>query len=251
MLSLHAGAQAVTRERLAKVPVPASTRSWHPVPHIDVVKLVLDQLRGLKLTPTDEAHGIWREGQRYFGVFKFKTNEGGKAWSLAIGIRNSHDKSFPAQLAAGSHVFVCDNLAFSGEVTISRRHTVHILKDMPGLVAAALGRLGTLRTQQVNRLAAYQKATLEDRDAHDAVIQSMDLKVLGVTRLPLVLQEWREPKHEEFAPRTVWSLFNAFTEVMKYGIPLDEFPARTIKLHGLLDRFAGLPPVTIEEPSDN
>jgi hypothetical protein len=30
-----------------------------------------------------------------------------------------------------------------------------------------------------------------------------------------VLDEWREPSHEAFLPRTAWSLHNAFTEVAK------------------------------------
>jgi hypothetical protein len=30
-----------------------------------------------------------------------------------------------------------------------------------------------------------------------------------------VLEAWEEPRHEEFSPRTAWSLFNAFTEVQK------------------------------------
>jgi hypothetical protein len=31
-------------------------------------------------------------------------------WSWAVGIRNSHDKTFPAGLVAGTKVFCCDNL---------------------------------------------------------------------------------------------------------------------------------------------
>jgi hypothetical protein len=34
-----------------------------------------------------------------------------------------------------------------------------------------------------------------------------------------VIEAWEEPKHEEFAPRTAWSLFNAFTEVQKGSGP--------------------------------
>ena len=37
--------------------------------------------------------------------------------------------------------------------------------------------------------------------------------------LPKVIEAWDEPKHEEFVPRTAWSLFNAFTEVLKAGPP--------------------------------
>jgi hypothetical protein len=33
--------------------------------------------------------------------------------------------------------------------------------------------------------------------------------------LPKVIEAWDEPRHEEFAPRTAWSLFNAFIEVQK------------------------------------
>jgi hypothetical protein len=41
----------------------------------------------------------------------------------------------------------------------------------------------------------------------------------SVPWLPKVIEAWEEPKHEEFAPRTAWSLFNAFTEVQKGGSP--------------------------------
>ena len=37
---------------------------------------------------------------------------------LVVGVRNSHDQSFPASIALGSAVFVCDNLSFCGEITI-------------------------------------------------------------------------------------------------------------------------------------
>jgi hypothetical protein len=41
-----------------------------------------------------------------------------------LGLRNSHDKTFPAGIVAGASVFVCDNLSFLGEVNFSRQHTV-------------------------------------------------------------------------------------------------------------------------------
>ena len=41
----------------------------------------------------------------------------------------------------------------------------------------------------------------------------------SASRLPKVIEAWEEPRHEEFSPRTAWSLFNAFTEVGKEGSP--------------------------------
>jgi hypothetical protein len=51
-----------------------------------------------------------------------------------------------------------------------------------------------------------------------------------------VLSEWREPSHEAFKPRTRWSLFNAFTEVLR---PFSQsnpqaFVGRTFRLNQLL-----------------
>jgi hypothetical protein len=37
--------------------------------------------------------------------------------------------------------------------------------------------------------------------------------------LPLVIEGWKFPRHEAFAPRTAWSLFNTFTEVQRSASP--------------------------------
>ena len=43
---------------------------------------------------------------------------------FSIGIRNSHDKSLRLGLTAGLRVFVCSNMAFSGEFTpVLAKHT--------------------------------------------------------------------------------------------------------------------------------
>ena len=52
-----------------------------------------------------------------------------------------------------------------------------------------------------------------------------------------VLKEWRSSEHEEFAPRTAWSLHNAYTEIFKGSNPVD-MTARSLRLHGLLDSVA-------------
>jgi hypothetical protein len=57
--------------------------------------------------------------------------------------------------------------------------------------------------------------------------------------IPDVLKEWREPKHEAFGARNVWSLCNAFTETLKQA-SLAELPKRTHALNGLVDVAGGL-----------
>jgi hypothetical protein len=48
-----------------------------------------------------------------------------------------------------------------------------------------------------------------------------------------------QPRHEEFKPRTAWSLFNCFTEVLK-ETSFFALPPRTVALNGLLDQYCGV-----------
>lgn len=79
---------------------------------------------------------------------------------------------------------------------------------------------------------------IEDRTAHDLIVRATDVGVCPIQLIPRVLYEWREPRHEAFAPRNAWSLFNAFTEALKGN--LIELPRRTEALHGLLEVLGGI-----------
>jgi hypothetical protein len=50
-----------------------------------------------------------------FGVLDLEA--GFEGCRFAIGLRNSHDKSFRLSCTVGVRVFVCENLAFSGDYT--------------------------------------------------------------------------------------------------------------------------------------
>ncbi len=239
-LCLHAGGQEVSFAELLAVHTPAPTETWFPIAHDDLVTRVKAGLGNANLEIVGETHALAKDGNRYFGLFQIAM--AGMAledYSLILGVRNSHDKTFPTGLVAGSQVFVCDNLAFSGEVNVMRKHTVNLFRDLPGKVSQAIGMLADLWVSQENRYQAYKGTNLNDaRDVHDLLIRALDNNAATVTQLKHVLAEWRTPSHEEFAPRTVWSLFNSFTEVAKGN--LEALPARTMALHGLLDGYCGI-----------
>ena len=65
---------------------------------------------------------VSHEDRRFFGVLDIRS-EIADGVSLSVGVRNSCDKSFPIGFCAGTRTFVCDNLAFSSEVVIAKRHT--------------------------------------------------------------------------------------------------------------------------------
>ncbi len=187
----------------------------------------------------EESHALTKDGNRYFGLMQLVNGHTDADYGLVVGLRNSHDKSFPAGLVVGSSVFVCDNLSFSGEIKLARKHTVQIERDLPMLIDQAVGQLADHRQVQSQRFLSYKQFEITDTQAHDLIIKAYDSRILPVTSLPEVLKEWREPSHPEFKEgKTLWRLFNAFTEIYKGNI--NELPRRTQALHGICDTASGL-----------
>jgi Domain of unknown function (DUF932) len=234
-LCLHTGARTVKREQLANVATPPSTDTWTPIPHEQLLARVTNTLEANHLTIVHESHALARDGNRYFGLLQVANGHSAADFSLVVGVRNSHDRSFPAGLVVGASVFVCDNLSFSGEVRLARKHTRFIHRDLPQLIQRAMGQLQDHRGQQERRFASYKSTEFTDAQAHDLIIRAVDARVCPTTAIPTVIREWREPRHPDFAAngKTAWRLFNAFTESIKGS--LDQLPRRTQALHGLMD----------------
>ena len=238
-LILHCGAAHVDLEKVRAIATPRSTQSWHPIPHYRLISTVQKTLASTNLTIGTQAHSLSHDNQRYFGLMEIHGQKTSDDYCWVLGLRNSHDKTFPAGIVAGASVFVCDNLSFSGEVKFARKHTRFIVRDLPQLVERSIGLLLAKWHDQDKRIAAYKEAEITDTNAHDLIVRAVDVGVCSNRLIPPVLHEWREPRHSLFEPRNVWSLFNAFTETLKDGA-LSELPKRTEALHGLLDCHVGL-----------
>ena len=238
-LILHCGASHVDLDEVREVRTPRSTDSWCPIPHHQLITTVQRTLSTTNLRIGTQAHSLSHEGQRYFGLMEVHAQTSSDDYCWVLGLRNSHDKTFPAGIVAGASVFVCDNLSFSGEIKFARKHTRFIVRDLPQLVSRSIGLLLAKWHDQDKRIAAYKEASITDIEAHDLVIRATDVGVCSNRLIPPVLHEWREPRHDAFERRNIWSLFNAFTESLKEG-NLAELPKRTEALHGLLDTHVGL-----------
>jgi hypothetical protein len=233
-LLLHCGSRRVEREQLESFPTPASTRTWQPVPHHVFLKQVESAITSHGLALGNQAHALWRDGKRYFGLMEI-TDLRRRDYGLVIGLRNSHDKALAAGVSLGSCVTVCDNLLFTGDVVIARKHTRFVTRDLPELIDGAIVHLMQLRKLQDERIQTYKAHFLSDRIAHDLAVCALDEKVIPVTRMPLLLEEWRRPRHREFrlGGRTVWRFCNAVSEAAKGN--LAALPQRSAALHRLLD----------------
>ncbi len=97
-----------------------------------------------------------------FGVWGIQNGSIGESdYGLTIGIRNSHDKRFPVGMVVGSHVFVCDNLCFSGSIKLTAKHTLNVFRDLPQKVFDSFGKLQGANTLQKERIAGYKGRVLD------------------------------------------------------------------------------------------
>jgi len=230
----------ITLEDLDKIPTPKPEGSHYPIPHARFARTVREALLATGLGIAKEQHSVDNKGQRYFGLLDLHREAESEDYRLIVGLRNSHDKTFAAGLCAGNRALVCDNLSFSNEIVLARRHTRYIGDDLQRLVFDAVGRLRQAHAKQDERISRYKLRTFSDHMVHDLLIRSVDAKVIPNARVPEVLREWRTPSHVEFAvDRDAWRLFNAYTEVLKrYAV--EDLPRRTIRLHGMLDTVCGV-----------
>jgi hypothetical protein len=229
-LMLHSGANAVTYDALRAVNTPAPTDTHVPVPHHEIVELMRFTLGFHQHEIAEEHHAITEDGARYFGLMCLRSPYGD--YTDMLGLRNSHDKSLPIGIAFGSRVFVCDNLAFSADHVIRRKHTIKAKRELPALLADIIQPLKDQRQAQNQRLLTYQGAALSDQQADHAIMQMYRKDVIGVQAIGHVLKAYDEPPHD-WGGRTAWRLFNAATFALVGKVT--ERPQITSDLHTVID----------------
>lgn len=235
-LVLHRGAKPVSVEELREYKAPPPEGRWFPLSHSRVLSVVSDSLGEAGYLIERQQLGILRDGSRFFGTLDLKSPVA-DGISLAVGIRNSVDKSFPLGFCAGSRVFVCDNLAFHSELLVRRKHTIFGERDFVRRIAEAVGSLPSFLEQEARRIERMKEAELADDQADALILRGFERGIVGSRELPRVLQQWRNPPFEEFRPRTAWALLNAFTSAMRErgGSQPQTYATQTMRLHGLLD----------------
>jgi hypothetical protein len=231
-LIAHRGAQLIGRQDLRMLPTPEATETHKPVPHATIVQALVESLGFRHFDVTEDQYAVTPDGMRMFGVLTINVEESGVRF--VIGVRNSHDKSFSLGLTVGYKVFVCDNLAFTGDFTpITRKHTSHF--DPTEVIDIGIGKMQRHFEPMKCQIHVWRKHTLPDDAARLVIYRAFIEGGLEVPRhlARAVHHEYFNPTHPDFEPRTAWSLSNAFTGAFKELAPVSRFQA-TAKLGAFL-----------------
>jgi hypothetical protein len=222
----------ITRQQLAAVPTPIGTATHRPIPHHEVVEALIETLGLRKIGVTAEEYAVSNDGMNMFGIMEI--DQGMQGARFALGLRNSNSKLFRLSVTVGYRVLVCANLAFSGDFTpVLAKHT----KNFSIQNALSVGVDDMMRNfkPMVESVERWQQSQLTDVSAKMIIYRAF---VEGELEAPRHLDRkvhdlYFDPRFDDFRPRTMWSLSNAFTSAFKELEPIPAYRA-TAKLAGFL-----------------
>lgn len=224
-LVAHCGTRKVSREELKEIRVPEGTRTHQPLAHYQIIEVLEEALSFRYLKVVRDEYAVSPDGMRMFGVMDLNYEFAGCRFS--VGLRNSNDKSMRFALTAGYRVFVCDNMAFSGDFTpLLHKHTRNL--DLKDSVSVAVDRIHRGFEPLKTQVAAMREQILTEEEVKLIIYRAfLDRNIKGVPRslMPLVHDLYFKPQHEAFLPRNLWSLSNAFTSAFKKLAPTKQFEA--------------------------
>jgi hypothetical protein len=169
-----------------------------------------------------------------FGLWQIGAVDASMAYM--VGIRNSINKTMAIGIAAGTKVFVCDNLAFSGELVQFRKHTKNSMEELAYLCDQAIMQIaGKLRrfAEWHKKLKAY---ALRRVQAQLLTIEAMNNGAMN----PSQYNKFKELFFNEGAKYgqrgDLYSWHEAVTELHRERNLFDNFE-RNQKLNLLCDQY--------------
>jgi len=223
-LIAHVDTEKIDRQTLALMPTPAGTDTHKIIPHIEVVNAIIETLGFRHIAVHRDEYAVDKTGNKMFGVMELEQGFTGARFALAL--RNSHDKTMRLALTVGYRVFCCDNLAFNGDFTpLLAKHTKNF--QLTRALSSGIDDMQRNFEPMVKAVERWRETQITDVTAklliYEAFIESETTLPKHLARA--VHDGYFAPQHEEFQPRTMWSLQNSFTGAIKQLDPIPSYRA--------------------------
>lgn len=234
-LLAHCGATKITRGDLAALPIPEATETFQPISHTSLINSLEEALAFRHISIVRDEYAVSSNGMRLFGLLELNAEFQGVRF--AIGLRNANDKSMRLGMVAGYRVFICDNMALSGDFKpLLAKHS----KNFDLIESVSIGVDRIQRGFQPLRETIDQMRTrqLSSNDARSIIYQAFLENRFPMTLMKTVHREFFiAPSYEEFKQATMWGLSNAFTTAFKELAPVRQYEM-TAKLGKFLQSYA-------------
>lgn len=232
-LIAHVDTNKIDYGQLCQLQAPASTPTHQIIPHHEVVNALVETLGFRHIAVHKMEFAVDKSANKMFGLLELE--HGFEGCRFALGLRNSHDKTMRLAMTVGYRVFVCDNMSFHGDFEpVLAKHTKNF--NLLRALEAGVSDMQRNFNPMVKAVERWKDSQITDVTAKLLIYEAF---VEGVMDIPkhldrVVHKHYFNPELDEFRPRTVWSLQNAFTSAFKELDPIPQYKA-TANLAGYIE----------------
>lgn len=244
MSSVLLGKNRVNEVEVLAVPDVPFTKTFHPVHHREIIKAIKQSLGAFGLDIVKAEYVLAAEGKKMFSVWDLSEGSSEMCWSL--GIRNSLDRSLAFGITCGSRVFLCENLAFSGEYITFRRHTSGLDADELAFLAYRALRM------TIPKLKAFEQwhqglknYALPQTDMRVLLVDIMEQSVIPVTKFGDFGKLYAKVYDD-----SLWGYHETVTDILRDS-NLMHLPKKNLILNGIIDRYIDSLSVVSAHPLGN
>ena len=215
------GSRYVEYPELKTLPLPETTSTFKPVAFYEFVTKLLQGLWDRRMKVVNDQYIISADGMKLFGLIELENEFNGVRF--AVGLRTSNDKSTKLALAVGYRVMCCSNGMLHGDyLPLSVKHSANL--ELDDALALGIDRVRRKFGDLESAIQHKQQKLIGDGTAKECIYNAFTAGKFPVSLFRTVHSEYFEkPSYDEFRPRTLFSLENAFTTAMKKLQPMQQF----------------------------
>jgi len=222
----------VTELDVINVPAPQKTTTYQPVSNLELITSLEAGIEAQSLTIVKKRYELSKTNQQMFGHFQIQTDD--TDYNLAIGFRNSYNKSLAVGITSGAQVLVCSNLAFGGDFIRMRKHTTNVLKELNDMVDGAVGSALIGYKRSIFDMENMKKVSVSKQLAAELIGRLyMEEKLVTNTQLSIIRNQYETNK--DFNDGTLFGLYNNVTEALKRSHPANRIKSQ-IEIHNFFTK---------------
>lgn len=232
MLRIASNEEYRSADDLFRVPVPdrprwrtdaAQPSRWSPIPHGELATEVAAAARRAGASIQYQRYSVTNGGSDLLGFIALNDDVGkaeDERFQGGLALRHSNAGRRALEIGAGGVVFVCSNGMLISDQIVKRKHCEGL--DLRAMVEKSVA----VALDDLRRAPAFVQGlramVLTPRQAWTQIGRVAQARAIPVTLLPQAVEQWNRPWTTKFKSRTAWSLYNAFTEVVKQRTPLGQ-----------------------------
>ena len=224
------GNNRVSEAEIFNLPAVPFTRSFHPVSHGSVIRAIQEAIGVVGMEIVKSEYTLAQNGQRMFGVYDL--NQGTSELSWSIGFRNATNKSMSLGITAGTKIFVCSNLCFSGDFLAFRRHTSGLdIDELAFLAYRSMKQMIPLLRSFQNWHLGLRNFSLSEVDAKILLVEIMTNSIIP----PSKFSRFNE-LYDKVYDNSLFGFHETTTDVLK-GSNLLTLPKKNKLLNGIINTY--------------